>query len=292
MMRGVYSATASILNDDYSLNVDATIAHAASTINNGLHGAIFFGSTGQSQLIDLNSKKDLISKAASHKLKKQFFFGTGTNSLHSTIDLIKYGMEYGNVNWLVGPPAYYSGNTEEGVYNFYKEIILKIPKVKIILYNFEKLFSFKFEPQFVKRLVSDFPQIIGAKDSSYSLYENLKIPNFKIFIGSEAKLLKNLELGGAGTISAITGISHSLARQVFDDFENKQTQTQNEKLIAVRETFDEYNLISALHSYFSVNDPKFKNLLPPLVLLPEEKKQELLAKLKKLDLIASKGKAA
>ena len=53
-MRGVYSATCSILNDDYSLNVDATIAHASSTINNGLHGAIFFGSTGQSQLISIS----------------------------------------------------------------------------------------------------------------------------------------------------------------------------------------------------------------------------------------------
>lgn len=292
MMRGVYSATCSILNDDYSLNVDATIAHAASAINNGLHGTIFLGSTGSAQLLDESSKKNLISKAANHKLKKQFFFGTGTNSLHSTIDLIKYGMEYGFRDWLVGCPAYYP-KSNEGVYNFYKEIILKIPKVRIILYNFEKLFSFKFEPQFVERLVSDFPKnIIGVKDSSYNLYENLKIPNFKIFIGSEAKLLKNLELGGAGTISAITGITHSLARQVFDDFENKQTQTQNEKLIAVRETFDEYNLISALHSYFSVNDSKFKNLLPPLILLPEEKKQELLSKLKKLDLIASKGKAA
>ena len=40
--KGVYSATCSILNDDYSLNVDATINHAASTITNGLHGAIFF----------------------------------------------------------------------------------------------------------------------------------------------------------------------------------------------------------------------------------------------------------
>ncbi len=292
MMRGVYSATCSILNDDYSLNVDATIAHATSTINNGLHGAIFFGSTGQSQLIDLNSKKNLISKAASHKLKKQFFFGTGCNSLNDTIDLIKYGMEYGNVDWLVGPPAYYKGNTQEGIYNFYKQIILKIPKVKIILYNFEKLFSFRFEPEFVKRLVSDFPQIRGAKDSSYNLYENLKIPNFKIYIGSEAKLLKNLELGGAGTISAITQVTHSLARQVFDDFEKKQKQTQNEKLCKTRKVFDEYNLISALHSYLSVKDLNFKNLLPPLVLLPKEKKQELLAKLKKLDLISNKGIAA
>ena len=49
MMRGVYSATCSILNDDYSLNVDATIAHAASGINNGLHGIIFLGSTGSAQ---------------------------------------------------------------------------------------------------------------------------------------------------------------------------------------------------------------------------------------------------
>ena len=40
--RGVYSATCSILKDDYSLNVDATIDHAVTTINNGLHGAIFW----------------------------------------------------------------------------------------------------------------------------------------------------------------------------------------------------------------------------------------------------------
>ena len=86
--RGVYSATCSILNDDYSLNVDATIAHAAFTINNGLHGAIFFGSTGQSQLISISEKKDLIAKIASHKLRKQFFLGTGCNSLKETIDLI------------------------------------------------------------------------------------------------------------------------------------------------------------------------------------------------------------
>ena len=88
--RGVYSATCSILHDDYSLNVDATIAHAASTIENGLHGAIFFGSTGQSQLISTSEKKDLIAKIANHKLRKYFFLGTGCNSLKETVDLIKY----------------------------------------------------------------------------------------------------------------------------------------------------------------------------------------------------------
>ena len=63
-------------------------------IKNGLHGVFFFGSTGQSQLISTNEKKELISKIASHKLRKQFFLGTGNNSLNENIDLIKYAMEY------------------------------------------------------------------------------------------------------------------------------------------------------------------------------------------------------
>ena len=281
--KGIYSATCSILNEDYSLNVEATINHAAESINNGLHGAIFFGSTGQSQLIDLNSKKKLISKIASHKLRNNFFLGTGCNSLNETLDLIKYAYEYEFKDFLIMPPAYYKGNTEKGVYDFYKHIINEVPKIKIILYNFEKLSSFLFTPLFVKKLVTDFPKnIIGVKDSSYNLYENLKIENFLVFPGSEAKLLKSLELGCAGTISAITQVTHSLARKVFDDFEKKEKQTQNEKLIAVRETFDQFNLISALHSYLSLNNDNFKNLLPPLILLNEKEKKDLIKKLSDL----------
>jgi len=291
--RGVYSATCSILFDDYSLNVDATIAHAASSINNGLHGAIFFGSTGQSQLIDLNSKKNLISKVANHKLRKKFFFGTGCNSLNDTIDLIKYGMEYEFKSWLIMPPAYYALNTEKGVYNFYKSIISKVPKAKIILYNFEKLSSFLFKPEFVKKLVSDFPKnIIGVKDSSYNLYESLKLPNFLVFPGSETKLLKGLEIGNSGIISAICNVTAPLARKVFDDFEKKETQTQNDKLISVREVFDEYNLISALHSYMSTKDDNFKNLLPPLILLSSEEKKDLINKLNNLKFIIKNNLAA
>ena len=291
--RGVYSATCSILNDDYSLNVDSTIAHAASTINNGLHGAIFFGSTGQSQLISISEKKGLIAKIASHKLRKKFFLGTGCNSLNDTVDLIKYGMEYEFKDWLVMPAAYYKDNTEEGVYNFYKHIIIQVPKVRIILYNFEKLSSFLFTPEFVKRLAADFSKnIIGLKDSSYNLYENLKIPNFLVFPGSETKLLKGLEIGNSGIISAICNVTAPLARKVFDDFEKKEKQTQNDKLIGVREVFDEYNLISALHSYMSTKDDNFKNLLPPLVLLNSKEKKDLINKLNNLKFMITNNLAA
>ena len=118
-------------------------------------------------------------------------------------------------------------------------LIIAAPKVKIIIYNFEKLSGYKFSVKMVTKLVKNFPEnIIGCKDSSYNLFETLKIPNFLIFPGSETKLLKGLELGCAGCISAVTNVTHSLARKVFDDFEKKKNKNYIKKLILVRETFD------------------------------------------------------
>jgi 4-hydroxy-tetrahydrodipicolinate synthase len=284
---GIYAAGLSVLKEDMSLDAQGTIAHAESAIKNGLHGVFFFGSTGQSQLISISEKKDLISKTATSKFRDQFFIGTGINSLNDNLDLIRYSMEYNFQTFLIMPPAYYKGNTDEGIYNFYSEIILRIPKIKIILYNFEKLSGYLFNAEIVKKLVENFPkQIIGCKDSSYNLFENLKIPDFKMFPGSEAKLLNGLELGCSGCISAVTNVTHSLARKVFDDFENKIHQSSNEKLIKVRQTFDRYPLISALHSFMSVENKNYSYVLPPLTLLNPKLEEELLSKLKELDFTA------
>ena len=281
--KGIYAASLSVLNENGTLNINETILHAESAIRSGLHGVFFFGSTGQSQLISINEKKEFIAKIANHKLRKQFFLGTGCNSLNDNIDLVKYAMEYDFRDFLIMPPAYYKGNTDEGVFEFYKKIIAATPKAKIILYNFEKLSGYRFSAEAVTKLVRVFPEnIIGCKDSSYNLFETLKLPNFLMFPGSEAKLLKGLELGCSGCISAVTNVTHSLARKVFDDFENKKNQSKNEQLIKVRETFDQYNLISALHSFLSDRNKKFSNILPPLVLLSDEKKRELNAKLNEL----------
>ena len=293
LKRGVYAASLSVLNKDLTLNVEATISHAENLIKNGLHGCFFFGSTGMSQLISKNEKMELISKISTHKQRKHFYLGTGCNSLNENIELIKYASEFNFNTILLMPSAYYVGNSDEGVFEFYKKIILACPKIKIVVYNFQKLSGYIFSIDAITKLVESFPKnIIGVKDSSYNLYENLKIKNFLIFPGSEAKLLKGLEKGSSGVISAVTNSTHFLARKVFDDFENKMPQTKNDQLIGVRETFDGYNLISALHSFHSIKDENYKNILPPLTLLSEQKLRELIEKLNKLKFISEKNLAA
>ena len=63
----------------------------------------------------------------------------------------------------------------------------------------------------------------------------------------------------------------------------KKKQTQNQKLIEVRNVFEKYNLISALHTYCAQENTIYKNILPPLSLLNYEEKKELMDTLKNLN---------
>ena len=291
--KGIYAASMSIFNQDLSLDIDSTIKHSEKLIGDGLlHGTVVFGSTGCSQLISSNEKKKLIDQLNNSKLKDHFIIGTGANALNENIELMKHALDNGIDRFLLMPPAYYKYD-DEGAYSFYANVVQKVPNGKIILYNFEKLSGYKFSTQIVERLVKNFPkQIVGIKDSTYNLYDKLKIPNFLIFPGSETKLLKGLELGNSGIISAICNVTAPLARKVYDDFTNKRKQSFNEKLCAVRKVFDNYNLISALHTFMSSENEKYKKILPPLSLLSEKQQKELMSKLKKLEFFPEKDIAA
>ena len=104
-----------------------------------------------------------------------------------------------------------------------------------------------------------------------------------MFPGSELNLIKGLEFGNSGIISATCNVTASIARKVYDDFKNKKDQKHNEKLCNVRAAFDKYNLISGMHSFLSDADNCFNNILPPLSLLNSKEKEKLFEELNKLD---------
>ena len=279
---GIFAASMSVLNNDLSLNVEKTIMHAEKLIDQGCHGTVIFGSTGQSQLIPISEKIDLLNNLSKSKYQDKHIIGTGLNSLGETINFMRIAISLNLNKFLIMPPAYYSyGDTE--VLDFYSRIINSVPDCKIILYNFEKLSGYKFSLKCVETLVNKFPkQIVGVKDSSYNLYENIKLKDFSILPGSEIKLLKGLELGCSGIITATCNVTAELSRQVYDDFFAGKKQLYNDKLCDVRSAFDKYNLISGLHTFCAQNDNMYKNILPPLSLLNKNDEEELMNRLKDL----------
>jgi 4-hydroxy-tetrahydrodipicolinate synthase len=282
-INGIYAAVMSVLNNDLTLNVDRTIKHAEMVIDQGCHGAAIFGSTGQAQLISISEKINLFNQLSKSKYREKYIIGTGLNSLSETINLMSVARSLNFKKFLIMPPAFYK-YSDNNVIDFYSKIIDAIPDCEIVLYNFEKLCGYKFSVECVQELVKLFPeQIIGVKDSSYNLFENLKIDNFSILPGSESKLLKGLELGCSGIITATCNVTSTLARKVYDDFFDKKEQTVNQKLCDVRNTFEKYNLISGLHAYYSKKDLIYKNVLPPLSILSSQEEKDLTDNLEKLN---------
>ena len=292
-IKGIYAAAVSILKNDLSLDVNKTVKHCENIIKDGCHGVVLFGSTGQSQLIPLNEKIEMINFVSKNdKIKEKLIIGTGLNSLVENINFLKLSLNIGLNKFLIMPPAYYNYGDKE-VIEYYTKLIKSVPDAKIILYNFEKLCGYKFSVDCVENLAARFPKnIIGVQDSSYNLMGNLNIKNFSILPGSELKLLSGLKKDCSGIITATCNVTAKLARKVFDDFEQNKDQTVNDKLCEVRKAFDQFNLISGLHSFLSLTDKQFLNILPTCSLLSKQDEKTLIGKLKDLDFLGKDFKAA
>ena len=287
----IYAASMLVFNTDLSLNIEKTVGHAEQIIDQGCHGAAIFGSTGQAQLISISEKISLLNQVTKSKYRDKYLIGTGLNSLNETINLMRVAVSLNFNNFLIMPPAYYKYGDKE-VIEFYSRIVDAMPDSRIILYNFEKLCGYKFSIECVEELAKKFPnQIIGVKDSSYNLYEHLKIDKFSVLPGSESKLLKGLESGCTGIITATCNVTASLSRNVYDNFIKKKEQNANEKLCNIRGVFEKYNLISGLHAFMSDEDEIYNNVIPPVSLLNKKDKEQLKKDLNKLNFTLKSLKA-
>ena len=106
-INGIYAASVSIFDSNLNLDINKTIKHAENLIEQGCHGVVIFGSTGQAQLISYDEKLKLIEKLSKSKHKNNFIIGTGLNSLKDTISLMSFCNSCGFEKFLVMPPAYY-----------------------------------------------------------------------------------------------------------------------------------------------------------------------------------------
>ena len=84
----------------------------------------------------------------------------------------------------------------------------------------------------------------------------------------------------------------NLSRKVYDDFFSGNEQLHNKKLCNVRSAFENYNLISGLHTFFSQENKIYKNILPPLRLLNKDEEKNLLNILNHLNFNIKSLKAA
>ena len=285
MQRSVYSAVLTPFKKDLTIDTKLFISHCEFLLKNNISLAPL-GTTGEANSISVSEKINLIKTLANSDLaKEKIILGTGNTSFVDAAFLTKTAVENKIYSVLLLPPFYYKNVSDEGVYQYYKEIIntVKSNNLRVFLYNIPQVSGVTISIDLVNKLKKEFSDLItGIKDSSGN-FENTKkykeIKNFIVYPGSEKFLFDGLHIGCSGCISATTNVNIEAAK-LINTFDKTEGETINKKIKAVRDVFEKYPVIAALKATKIKEDSNWSNIRPPLVALSDQQRSNLVKDLK------------
>ena len=290
MEKAVYSAILTPFNKDLTIDKKLFISHCEFLLKNNISLAPL-GTTGEANSISISEKLDLIKTIANSDFpKEKIIIGTGNTSFVDAALLTRTAVENKIYSVLLLPPFYYKNVSDEGVYQYYKEIIntVKSIKLRVFLYNIPQVSGVTISIDLVNRLKKEFSDIItGIKDSSGN-FENTKkykeIKNFIVYPGSEKFLYDGLHIGCSGCISATTNVNIEAAK-LINSFDKSEGESINKKIKAVRDVFEKYPVIPALKATKIKEDSNWSNIRPPLVALSDQQRSNLAKDLKDINFL-------
>jgi len=193
-------------------------------INNGTHGIVPCGTTGESATLSHQEHEEVIEATVKFVKKRiKVIAGTGSNNTLEAISLTKSAKKSGVDGCLLVSP-YYNKPTQEGLYKHFKKIADEVD-IPLILYNIQSRTGVNIEPETVYRLVNDCKNIIGIKEASGSLDQMSKIkylcPKIDLLSGDDSLTLPILSIGGCGVISVVANIVPKDVSELVNNYLNK-----------------------------------------------------------------------
>ncbi len=282
---GVYAAALTPITLASSPDLEAVAPYLAFLASRGCHGALLFGTTGEGPSFSPSERFAIWQIAL--QVRQQYpnfrlLAGTGTPSLTETIDLTRAAFDLGFDGVVVLPPYYFRKATDEGLFNWFRELIQKaVPTNGCLLgYNFPGAAGIGFSLDLLARLKDAFPvQFAGIKDSSHD-------PDFAralgqrfgndlaVFSGTDSDFTLALENHAAGCITAPANLISPDLRAVYDAFiSGADTSTAQTRVTKQRHILEKYPpfpptlkaLVHKLHGF-----PRWP-VRPPLEeILPED----------------------
>ncbi len=178
-------------------------------IENGVHGLVPLGTTGESPTIKEEERKLIIKTVVDEVNGKiPVIVGTGTYSTEEAVRLSKEAQDLGADGLLVVAP-YYNKPTQEGLYLHFKAISEAVD-IPIIVYNIPGRTGVNVEVQTLVRL-SQFNNIVAVKEASGNLAQVMDIiealgDRITVLSGDDNLTLPIMALGGKGVISVISNL--------------------------------------------------------------------------------------
>ncbi len=186
-------------------------------IDNGSHGLVPCGTTGESPTLSHGEHKKIIEETIRITDKRiPVIAGTGSNNTLEAIEYTKHAENSGADAALIVTP-YYNKPTQSGLYEHFKTIAEKT-NIPIIIYNIpgRSIVDITIETMIE---LSKIKNIIGVKDATNDLFRPLltrkKMQNeFCYLSGEDGTALAYLAQGGHGCISVTANVAPKLCSEM------------------------------------------------------------------------------
>lgn len=276
-LRGVFAPVVTPFNADFSVNYPAFVAHCEQLVADGA-GLAISGTNSEACSETFDERMALVDTVIKAGISPdRILVGTGCCAVDDAVMLTRHALKSQCAGVLVLPPYFFKNAHEDGVFAYYSQLIERVndPALRIVLYHIPAVSGVPITLSLIDRLVAAYPQhIAGVKDSSGD-WDNLqamlqRFPQLAIFPASEVLMLKSMDLGAAGCISATNNIN---ARDIALAYGSAtEAQRLQQSLTAVRETAQKYPMVAALKHTLSMTtgDENWRTLRPPLVALEND----------------------
>ena len=287
---GVLSPVVTPFKTDLSPDADRFIRQCRWLLSQDV-GLAVFGTNSEGNSLTTAEKIALLDTLVEAGLPPERMMpGTGTCALGDTVELTRHAVKLGCGGVLMLPPFYYKGNSDEGLYRSFSEVIQRVgdSRLRVYLYHIPPVAEVPITLTLIERLLKAYPgTVAGVKDSSgnwentKAMLEQFQPHGFDVFPGSESFLLPALRGGGAGCISATANVNPGPIARLAATWQQADADEQQANLDAVRNVFQSYVMIPALKTAIAHygDDPDWVTVRPPLVELDAEQQADLVERL-------------
>ena len=159
---------------------------------------------------------------------------------------------------MIVPPYYFRVSSEE-LFSHYSEILDKID-VPVILYDVPKFVGYSVNVNVFERLVDEYSQIIGVKDSSNDLLHIAELirrvgDRISVMAGTSRVILSTLVLGGKGAIVTVANFMPRHVVKLYESFMKSNIEEARRIQFLINEIdvlMKRYNQIAAVRAIFNL----------------------------------------
>ncbi|WP_255194357.1 dihydrodipicolinate synthase family protein [Natronobeatus ordinarius] len=241
-LAGVVPPTITAFDDEESLDLERTAAHARFVVDRGVHGVFPLGTNGEFALLT-DAERDRVVEAVVDEVGGEVpvIAGVGAPSTRQTVAHAEHAESVGADGVVVVTPYYFPLDGRGAVEHYQR--VAEAVSVPIYVYHIPGRTGNRLSLETLEELAA-IDGVAGVKDSSKDVPWLVQAmdacPDLTYLAGSDSLLFAGLEVGCAGMVSAVANVFPELVVELYeayDEGDEAQAHDLQRQVFAVRRAF-------------------------------------------------------